>query len=100
MLTCNDVSRRSEKMKLGRVFVLTKMFSGFCESDNMLEALIELADLNSALKDESKPLDFLVTTTNLWFTMVKIPESLSKQLAGNEASQMLIWFAQTCQVYF
>ena len=100
VLTSNNVSRRSEKMKLGRVFVLPKMFSGFCESDNMLEALVELADLNSALKDESKPLDFLVTTTNLWFTMVKIPESLSKQLAGKEASQMLIWFAQTCQVYF
>ena len=100
VLTSNDVSRRSEKMKLGRVFVLTKMFSGFCESDNMLEALLELADLNAALKDESKPLDFLVTTTNLWFTMEKIPESLSKQLAGNQASQMLIWFAQTCQVNF
>ena len=98
VLTSNDVSKRSEKMKLGRVFVLMKMFPGFCESNNMLEALVDLADLTEALKEESKPLDFLVTTTNLWFKMVEIPENLSKQLAGKQASQMLIWFAQTCQV--
>ena len=45
VLTSNDVSQRSEKMKLGRVFVLKKMYSGFSESDNMLEALVNLAEL-------------------------------------------------------
>lgn len=98
VLTSNDVNKRSEKMKLGRVFVLRKMFPGFAEGDNMLEALVNLAELTDALTDECKPLDFLVTTTSLWFKTVEVPESASKQLKGNQASQMLIWFAQTCQV--
>ena len=46
VLTSNDISKRSEKIKLGRVFILLKMFPGFKESANMLEALIELANLN------------------------------------------------------
>ena len=64
----------------------------------MLEALVSLAELNEALKDKNKPLDFLVATTALWFKIVKIPESASKALKGKEASQMLVWFGQTCQV--
>ena len=52
VLTSNDVSQRSEKMKLGRVFVLKKMYSGFSEGDNMLEALVNLAELTRALKDK------------------------------------------------
>ena len=39
VLTSNDVSKRSEKMKLGRVFVLKKRFAGYSEGENMLEAL-------------------------------------------------------------
>ena len=98
ILTSNDVSQRSEKMKLGRVFVLKKMYSGFSEGDNMLEALVNLAELTRALKDKKKPLDFLITTTNLWFKMVRIPEHLSSRLRGTEESQLMIWFSQTCQV--
>ena len=98
VLTSNDVSKRAEKIKFGRVFVLKKMFAGYSEGENMMEALVNLAELNGALKDPSKPLDFLVSTTSLWFRIVEIPESASKVLKGKEASQMLIWFAQTCQV--
>lgn len=98
VLTSNDVTQRSEKIKLGRVFVLTKMFSGFKESDNMFEALASLAELTAALKDKRKPLDFLVSTTSLWFKMMVIPESASRVLAGKLDSQMFIWFSQTCQV--
>jgi hypothetical protein len=97
VITSNDVSKRSEKMKLGRVFLL-KRFPGYSEGENMLEALVNLAELNDALKDPKKPLDFLVSTTSLWFKTVKVPESASNELKGKEASQMLIWFAQTCQV--
>ena len=98
VLTSNDVSKRSEKMKLGRVFVLKKRFAGYSEGENMLEALVNLAELNEALKDPRKPMDFMVSTTSLWFRTVKVPESESNILKGKEASQMLIWFAQTCQV--
>ena len=100
VLTNNDVSKRSDKMKLGRVFVLKKMFAGYSEGDNMLEALVNLAELNEALKDPRKPIDFLVSTTSLWFKIVEVPESASKVLKGTQASQMLIWFAQTCQVTY
>ena len=100
VLTSNDVSKRSDKMKLGRVFVLKKMFAGYSEGDNMLEALVNLAELNEALKDLRKPIDFLVSTTSLWFKIVEVPESASKVLKGTQASQMLIWFAQTCQVTY
>ena len=100
VLTSNDVSKRSDKMKLGRVFVLKKMFAGYSEGDNMLEALVNLAELNEALKDPRKPIDFLVSTTSLWFKIVEVPESASKVLKGTQASQMLIWFAQTCQVTY
>ena len=100
VLTSNDVNKRSDKMKLGRVFVLKKMFSGYSEGDNMLEALVNLAELNEALKDPRKPIDFLVSTTSLWFKIVEVPESASKVLKGTQASQMLIWFAQTCQVTY
>ena len=98
VLTSNDVSQRSEKMKLGLVLVLKKMYSGFSEGDNMLEALVNLAELTRALKDKKKPLDFLITTTNLWFKMVRIPEHLSSRLRGTEESQLMIWFSKTCQV--
>ena len=98
VLTSNDMSQRSEKMKLGRVFVLKKMFAGYSEGENMLEALVNLADMNEALKDKRKPLDFLVATTYLWFKTFTIPETASKLLEGKAASQMLVWFAQTCQV--
>ena len=98
VLTSNDVSKRSEKMELGRVFVLKKRFAGYSEGENMLEALVNLAELNEALKDPRKPMDFMVSTTSLWFRTVKVPESASNILKGKEASQMLIWFAQTCQV--
>ena len=40
VLTSNDVSKRSEKIKLGRVFILLKMFPGYKESENMFEALL------------------------------------------------------------
>ena len=100
VLTSNDVSKRSDNMKLGRVFVLKKMFAGYSEGDNMLEALVNLAELNEALKDPRKPIDFLVSTTSLWFKIVEVPESASKVLKGTQASQMLIWFAQTCQVTY
>ena len=98
VLTSNDVSKRSEKMKLGRVFVLKKRFAGYSEGENMLEALVNLAELNEALKDPRKPMDLMVSSTSLWFRTVKVPESASNILKGKEASQMLIWFAQTCQV--
>lgn len=55
VLTSNDVSKRSEKMKLGRVYVLKKMFAGYSEGDNMIEALVNLAEMNEALKDPGKP---------------------------------------------
>ena len=100
VLTSNDVSKRSDKMKLGRVFVLKKMFAGYSEGDNMLEALVNLAELNEALKDPRKPIDFLVSTTSLWFKIVEVPESASKVLKGTQASQMLIWFAHTFQVTY
>ena len=100
VLTSNDVSKRSDKMKLGRVFVLKKMFAGYSGGDNMFEALVNLAELNEALKDPRKPIDFLVSTTSLWFKIVEVPESASKVLKGTQASQMLIWFAQTCQVTY
>ena len=98
VLSSKDVSKRPEKIKLGRVFVLLKMFAGFEERDNMLEALLDLAQLIEALTDLSKPLDYMASTISYWFKKVDIPEHLSRQLAGNQTSQMMLWFAQTCQV--
>ena len=97
VLSSNDVTRRSEKVKLGRVFLLLKMFSGFQERDNMLEALMDLTELNQALTDKSQPLDYLASTTSFWFKNMDIPSNLSSQLAGRRTSQMMIWFAKTCQ---
>ena len=99
VLTSNEVKKRSEKMKVGRVVVQMKMFPGFTEGDNMLDALVNLSELTEALKEEGQPLDFLITTTRLWFQMVPVPNDCKSQLlAGKEASQMLIWFSKTCQV--
>lgn len=54
------MKERSEKMKLGRVVVLKKMFPGFTEGTNMLDALVNLAELNAALKDEKKVNFFVI----------------------------------------
>ena len=60
--------------------------------------LVNLAKITELLNDKRKPLDFLVQTTSLWFKKVSIPESASKILNGKEESQIMVWFAQTCQV--
>ena len=116
VLTTNDVTKRSDKMKMGRVVVLMKMYTGFIESNNMMDALFTLAELTEALRDDGKvwalqlsltcihqvqfqPLDFLVTTTYLWFEKVKVPDSCkSTLLSGKETTRMFLWFSQTCQV--
>ena len=54
VLTSNDVSERSEKMKIGRVFVLKKMFAGYSEGDNMLEALGESSKFKISRKKGGK----------------------------------------------
>ena len=54
VLTTNDVTKRSDKMRMGRVVVLMKMYSGFIESNNMMDALFTLAELTEALRDDGK----------------------------------------------
>ena len=41
-------------MKQGRIQIVKKMFAGYEEPENCLEALNSLAKLNEALKDERK----------------------------------------------
>ena len=53
-MTTNDLEARPDRLKMGRVEVLNKMFPGHVESDNVLEALGELTALNDAHKDVRK----------------------------------------------
>ena len=41
-------------MKMGRVYVVQKMFAGYVAEPNPLDALNKLEELNEALKDENK----------------------------------------------
>ena len=54
MLTSNVTKERADKMKMGRVYVVNKMFAGYEEEPNPLDALNKLEALNEALKDENK----------------------------------------------
>ena len=51
-----------------------------------------------------QPLDFMIQSCELYFRMVDVPESLKVDILAIERketdkiSQMLSWFAQTCQV--
>ena len=47
-MTTNDVHARSDRMKTGRMELLMKMFSGYEEPENVLDALEELEALNNA----------------------------------------------------
>ena len=49
-MTTNDVHARADRIKMGRVEVINKMFPGYVESENVLDALDELEDLNDAHK--------------------------------------------------
>jgi hypothetical protein len=53
-MTTNDVHARSDRLKMGRVEVFNKMFTGHVESENVLDALEDLEDLNDAHKDFEK----------------------------------------------
>ena len=47
-MTTNDVHARSDRMKTGRLELFMKMFSGYEEPVNVLDALEELEALNNA----------------------------------------------------
>ena len=53
-----------------------------------------------------QPLDFLIETCELWFDLVDVPADLRDEINAIEGegvekiSQMLCFFAQTCQVEF
>ena len=47
-------SVREEKMKQGRLYVVRKLYAGYEEEPNSLQALDALADLNKALTDINK----------------------------------------------
>ena len=53
-MTTNDVHARADRLKMGRVEVFNKMFTGHVESENVLDALEDLEDLNDAHKDFEK----------------------------------------------
>ena len=48
------VKERADKMKMGRVYVVNKIFPGYKEDTNCLVALNKLEALNEAFKDEEK----------------------------------------------
>ena len=54
IMTTNDMHARSDRLKMGRVEVFNKMFPGYVESSNVLDALEDLEDLNDAHKDTRK----------------------------------------------
>ena len=54
VFTSNLDSIREEKMKQGRIYVVKKLYAGYEEESNSLQALDALADLNKALTDIHK----------------------------------------------
>ena len=113
IMTTNDMHARSDRLKMGRVEVFNKIFPGYVESSNVLDALEDLEDLNDAHKDTRKvdikhlmidhsipfqPLDFLVWTISLWFKEVDRPEGLQSEIKSTKTTQMKVWFAMTIQV--
>ena len=54
VFTSNLDSVREEKMKQGRLYVVKKLYAGYEEEPNSLQALDALADLNKALTDIHK----------------------------------------------
>ena len=57
IMTTNDVHARSDRMKTGRLELLMKMFPGYEEPGNVLDALEELEALNNAHNDVKKVQD-------------------------------------------
>ena len=53
-MTTNDVHAREDRLKMGRLELLMKMFTGYQEPDNVLDALEELENLNNAHNDIHK----------------------------------------------
>ena len=48
IMTTNDVHARSDRVKTGRMELLMKMYTGYTEPENVLDALEGLEALNSA----------------------------------------------------
>ena len=48
IMTTNDVNARSDRVKTGRMELLMKMFTGYTEPENVLDALEGLEALNKA----------------------------------------------------
>ena len=53
-MTTNDVHAREDRLYMGRLELLMKMFSGYEEPENVLDALDELENLNNAHNDVKK----------------------------------------------
>ena len=54
VLSVKNENERADKMEMGRVYVVNKMFAGYKVESNPLDALNKLELLNEALKDENK----------------------------------------------
>ena len=53
-MTTNDVHAREDRLSMGRLELLMKMFSGYEEPENVLDALDELENLNNAHNNVEK----------------------------------------------
>ena len=53
-MTTNDVGARTDRVKMERQELLMKMFTGYEEPENVLDALEELEALNNAHNDVEK----------------------------------------------
>ena len=47
-MTTNEVHARADRLKMGRLELLMKMFPGYKEPENPLDALEELENFNNA----------------------------------------------------